>query len=144
MHQYLFYLSGFPLVTLIYHPRNLGQSTYGQKMLKIVGKVTYFVPFRSWLKRTRLKFNLILQRCMIFLRSPTSLLLILRGRYLHWSMKTWKLYSLNTSYLDNIYKVMCWRLTIILCNSCLCEEVGSKWKWEKKEWESSYLLHRRN
>ena len=43
------------------------------KMLKIVGKVTYFVPFRSCLKRTLLKFNLILQRCMIFLRSQTSL-----------------------------------------------------------------------
>ena len=59
------------------------------KMLKIVGKVTYFVPFRSWLKRTLLKFNLILQRYMIFLRSPTSLQIcpnffqICRGRYLH-------------------------------------------------------------
>ena len=104
------------------------------KMLKIGVKVTYFAPFRSWLKRTLLKFNLILQRYMIFLRSPTSLQIcpnffqICRGRYLHWSMKIWKLYSLNTSYLENIYKVKCWRLTNILCNSCLCEEVGSKWK----------------
>ena len=53
------------------------------KMLKIVGKVTYFAAFYSWLKRTLLKLNLILQRCMIFLRSPTSLLHICRGRYLH-------------------------------------------------------------
>ena len=53
------------------------------KMLKIVGKVIYFAKFCSWLKRTLLKFNLILQRCMIFLRTPTSLLHICRGRYLH-------------------------------------------------------------
>ena len=98
------------------------------KMLKIVGKVTYFVPFRSWLKRMLLKLNLTLQRCMILLRSRTSLLQICRGRYLHWSMKIWKLYSLNTSYLENIYKVRRWRLTNIICNSCLCEEVWSKWK----------------
>ena len=114
------------------------------KMLNIVGKLTYFVPFRSWLKRTLLKFNLILQRCMIFLRSTNSPLQICRGRYLHWSVKIWKLYSLNTSCLENIYKVMCWRLTNTLCNSYLCEEVGSKWKIEKKEWESSYLWYRRN
>ena len=145
MHQYLFYLSGFPLVTLIYHPRNLGQSTYGQKMLKIVGKVTYFVPFRSWLKRTRLKFNLILQRCMIFLRSPTSLQIVQffykfveEGTY----TEVWKLHSLNTSYVENIYKVKSWRLTNILCNSCLFEEV--RYPNEKKEWGSSYLWYRRN
>ena len=59
------------------------------KMLKIVGKVTRFVPFCSCLKRTLLKFNLLLQRCMIFLHSPSSLqvcpnlLQICRGRYLH-------------------------------------------------------------
>ena len=59
------------------------------KMLKIIGKVTYFVPFWSWSKKTLLKFNLILQRCMIFLRSPTSLQIfpnffqIYRGTYLH-------------------------------------------------------------
>ena len=94
------------------------------KKLNIVDKVTYFVPFRSWLKEALLKFNLILQRC-IFLGSPTSLqicpnfLQICRGRYLRWSLKIWKLYSLNTSYLGNIYKVKCWRLTNILCNSCL-------------------------
>ena len=52
------------------------------KMLKRVRKVTYFVPFCSLLKRTLLKFNLILQRCMVLLRSPTSLLHICRGRYL--------------------------------------------------------------
>ena len=97
------------------------------KMVEIVGKVTYFAPFCSWLKRTLLKFKLILQRCMIFMRSPTSILHICRGRYLHWSMKICKLYSLNTSCLENIYKVMCCRLTNILCNSCLCEEVWSKW-----------------
>ena len=63
------------------------------KMLKIVGKVTYFVHFRFWSKRTMLKFKLILQRCMIFLRSPTSYQVcpdffqIYRGRYLHWSIK---------------------------------------------------------
>ena len=126
-----FYLSSFPLRSSIYHLRNLGQSTYGQKMLKIVGIVTYFVPFRSWLKRTLLKLNLILQRCMIFLCCPTSLLQICRGRYLQWSMQIWKLYSLNTSCLDNIYMVMYWRLKNILCNSCLCEEVGSKWREEQ-------------
>ena len=59
------------------------------KLLKIVGKVTYFVPFRSWLKRTLLKFNLILQRCMIFLHSPTILKICpiffqtCRRKYLH-------------------------------------------------------------
>ena len=58
-------------------------------MLKIVGKVTYIVPFRSWLKSTLLKFNLILQRCIIVLRSPTSLQICpdffqnCRGRYIH-------------------------------------------------------------
>ena len=53
------------------------------KKLKIVGKLSCFTPFFSWLKRTLLKFNLILQRCIIFLRSPTSFLHICRGRYLH-------------------------------------------------------------
>ena len=96
------------------------------KMLKIVGKVTYFSPFCSWLKRRLLEFNLILQWFMNFLRSPTSLLHICRGRYLHWSMKIRKLYTLDTPSLENICKVMCWRLTNILCNSCLCEEVWSK------------------
>ena len=98
----------------------------GSKTLKILRKVTYFVTFRSWIKRTLLKFNLILQRCMVFLRSPT--LQICAGRYLHRSMKIWKLYSLNTSYLENIYKAMYWRLTKTLYNSCSCQEVGSKWK----------------
>ena len=128
MHQDLFLTFSFSVTYIKISLSKPWPINLWSKMVKTVGKVTYFTPFCSWLKSTILKFKLILQRWMIFLRSPTSFFHIYREWYLHWSMKIWKLYPLNTSYLENIYKVMCWRLTNILCNSCLCEDVWSKWK----------------
>ena len=97
MHQDLFQLSGFPLLTLKHHPRNLDHNQPMVKNAENCWKSSPFCPFSFLDKEDAVEIQFDITMMHDFLASyyfdlkskesislhRTSLLQIFRGKYLH-------------------------------------------------------------